>query len=60
MKKFLLISGLAVAAMVSCTKNEVYVSENNDAQISFKPLSATQTKSDPITKYVEATGDFRV
>lgn len=63
MKKFLLISGLAVAAMVSCTKNEVYVSENNDAQISFKPLSATQTKSaptGPITSYVEANGDFNV
>lgn len=60
MKKFLLISGLAVAAMVSCTKNEVFVSENNDAQISFKPLSATQTKSAPITSYVEATGDFNV
>lgn len=60
MKKFLLISGLAVAAMVSCTKNEVYVSENNDAQISFKPLSATQTKSTPIKAYETTTGDFNV
>lgn len=60
MKKFLLISGLAVAAMVSCTKNEVYVSENNDAQISFKPLSATQTKSSPIKSYETTTGSFNV
>ena len=60
MKKILLISGLAVAAMVSCTKNEVYVSENNDAQISFKPLSATQTKSTPITSYEDSTGSFNV
>lgn len=60
MKKFLLISGLAVAAMVSCTKNEVYVSENNDAQISFKPLSATQTKSTPIKSYETTTGSFKV
>lgn len=46
MKKFLLISGLAVAAMVSCTKNEVYVSENNDAQISFNaPVVQLNTKA---------------
>ena len=46
--------------MVSCTKNEVFVSENNDARISFKPLSATQTKSSPIKSYETTTGAFNV
>lgn len=60
MKKTLLLSVLAIAAMTACTKNEVFVSGNNDAQISFKPLSATQTKSTPIKKYETTTGDFKV
>ena len=46
MKKFLLISGLAIAAMVSCTKNEVFLSENNGTQITFtSPVVQLNTKA---------------
>lgn len=59
MKKFLLISGLAVAAMVSCTKNEVYVSENNDAQISFNaPVVQLNTKAVPGEQPNKANGKY--
>lgn len=60
MKKSFIFAACAVVAMASCTKNEVFVSEQNASKISFLPLAATQTKSSPVTEYVEGTGSFNV
>jgi len=46
--------------MTACTKNEVFVNEQSASKICFLPLAATQTKSSPVTEYVEGTGDFKV
>lgn len=63
MKKLLLLAGLAVAAMVSCTKNETFSNGQEETPISFTPFTATQTKSSPVDGTAlptNDTGDFRV
>lgn len=61
MKKFLFLAGVLAIAMTSCNKNEgVLNTPKSESIISFQPLAAVQTKSDPITKYETTTGDFRV
>lgn len=59
-KKLIFLAGVAIAAMASCTKVEPVQSTASQAQISFQPLSAVQTKASPITKYETNTGDFKV
>ena len=63
MKKLLLLAGLAVAATVSCTKNETFENGQDGSLISFLPLTSMQTKSSPVdgTALPEnETGNFRV
>lgn len=60
MKKFLFFVGIAIASMTACTKTEGVLGTPSESVISFKPLAAVQTKSGPITAYVEGTGDFNV
>lgn len=46
MKKSFIFAACAIAAMASCTKNEVFVSEQNDAQITFtSPVVKPNTKT---------------
>lgn len=64
MKKSLICAALAVAAMASCTKNELKVpSTGSDAVISFQPVVANATKADYITNSsiapVGSTSDFK-
>ena len=61
MRKFLFLAGAVILAMTSCDKTEgVLNTRKSDSAISFRPLAAVQTKSDPITKYGTETGDFCV
>lgn len=61
MKKFLFLAGVLAIAMTSCNKNEgVLNTPKSESVISFQPLAAVQTKSDPITSYVKGTGSFNV
>lgn len=60
MRKFVYISGLAIVAMAACTKTEAPMGDPTESPIVFKPLAAKQTKSTPITKYENTTGDFTV
>jgi len=57
---FVLLAGLAVAAMSACTENEVILPVSGESQVSFLPLATTATKASPITKYETTTGDFKV
>lgn len=57
---FVLLAGLAVAAMSACTENEEALKTSSESVISFQPLAAVQTKAEPVKEYVEKTGDFRV
>lgn len=59
-KELIFLAGFAVAAMSACTKDYEVLNTSSESLISFQPLATVQTKADPITEYVEGTGDFRV
>lgn len=61
MKKFVILAGLAVVAMTSCSKTEgvLTTQQQTESAISFQPLAAVQTKS-PINEYLPETGSFNV
>lgn len=48
-KNLFILAGLAIAAMSACTKTESLIISQNEAQISFKPLTAKVTKASYIT-----------
>lgn len=62
MKKFVILAGLAVVAMTSCSKTEgvLTTQQQTESAISFQPLAAVQTKSTPINEYLPGTGSFNV
>ena len=48
-KELIFLAGLAVAAMSACTKSEGPLTAQNEARVSFKPLTAKVTKAAYIT-----------